>query len=59
MAKEYAQDFEVPELPQVVFLAILLNDAVKLEVLRQIDDYSNGFGPQGVTLECFSGVDRA
>ncbi|KAJ8426088.1 LOW QUALITY PROTEIN: hypothetical protein Cgig2_006569 [Carnegiea gigantea] len=34
VAEEYAQDYKVPELPQVVFLAMLLNDAVKLGVLR-------------------------
>ncbi|KAJ8422466.1 hypothetical protein Cgig2_017473 [Carnegiea gigantea] len=45
--EEYTQDFEVPELPQVVFLAMLLNDAVKLKVLRQMDDCGNGVGPQG------------
>ena len=33
MAEEYAQDYEVPELPQVVFIAMLLSDAVKLGVL--------------------------
>ena len=34
VAGEYTQDYEVPELPQVVFLAMLLNDVVKLSVLR-------------------------
>ncbi|KAJ8434782.1 hypothetical protein Cgig2_033732 [Carnegiea gigantea] len=34
VAKEYAQDYEVPEFPQVVFLAMLYNDTVKLGVLR-------------------------
>ncbi|KAJ8436130.1 hypothetical protein Cgig2_001157 [Carnegiea gigantea] len=34
MAEEYAQDYEAPELPQVVFMVMLLNDAVKLAVLR-------------------------
>ncbi|KAJ8439000.1 hypothetical protein Cgig2_012996 [Carnegiea gigantea] len=34
-AKEYAQDYEVPELPQVVFLAMLLNNVVKLDVPRR------------------------
>jgi len=33
-AEEYARDYEVSKLPQVVFLAMLLNDAVKLDVLR-------------------------
>jgi len=33
VAEEYAQDYEVPDLPQVVFLAMLLNDAAKLGVL--------------------------
>ena len=30
-----ARDYEVPELSQVVLLAMLLNDAVKLDVLRR------------------------
>ncbi|KAJ8451470.1 LOW QUALITY PROTEIN: hypothetical protein Cgig2_017861 [Carnegiea gigantea] len=30
VTKEYAQIYELPELPQVVFRAILLNDAIKL-----------------------------
>ncbi|KAJ8419917.1 hypothetical protein Cgig2_028486 [Carnegiea gigantea] len=34
VAEEYAQDCEVPELPQAVFLAMLLNDTMKLGVLR-------------------------
>ena len=29
MAEEYARDYNLPEMPQVVFLAMLLNDAVK------------------------------
>ncbi|KAJ8438742.1 hypothetical protein Cgig2_020297 [Carnegiea gigantea] len=29
-----AKDYEVPELPQVVFLTMFLNDAVKLDILR-------------------------
>ncbi|KAJ8422197.1 hypothetical protein Cgig2_000662 [Carnegiea gigantea] len=33
--EEYARDYDVPELPQVVFLAMLLNDVVKLIVLRR------------------------
>ncbi|KAJ8434141.1 hypothetical protein Cgig2_000861 [Carnegiea gigantea] len=33
-AEEYARDYEVPELPQVVFLVMLLNGAVKVGVLR-------------------------
>ncbi|KAJ8426849.1 hypothetical protein Cgig2_006524 [Carnegiea gigantea] len=33
-AEEYAREYEVPELLQEVFLAMLLNDAVKLGVLR-------------------------
>ncbi|KAJ8430365.1 hypothetical protein Cgig2_007595 [Carnegiea gigantea] len=33
-AEEYARDSKVPELPLVVFLAMLLNDTVKLGVLR-------------------------
>ena len=33
-AEKYASDYEVPELPKVVFLAMLLNDAMKLGVLR-------------------------
>ncbi|KAJ8423521.1 hypothetical protein Cgig2_011982 [Carnegiea gigantea] len=33
MVEEYARDYDVPELPQV-FLAMLLNDAMKLSVLR-------------------------
>ncbi|KAJ8441292.1 hypothetical protein Cgig2_013399 [Carnegiea gigantea] len=32
-AEEYAWDYEIPELPQVVFLAMLLNDTMKLGVL--------------------------
>ena len=30
---EYAHDYEVPELPQVVFMEMLLNDAITLGVL--------------------------
>ncbi|KAJ8435893.1 LOW QUALITY PROTEIN: hypothetical protein Cgig2_010926 [Carnegiea gigantea] len=33
-AEEYAWDYEVPELPYVVFLAMLLNDGVKLGILH-------------------------
>ncbi|KAJ8429284.1 LOW QUALITY PROTEIN: hypothetical protein Cgig2_016322 [Carnegiea gigantea] len=33
-AEEYAPNYEVPELLQVVFLVMLLNDAMKLGVLR-------------------------
>ncbi|KAJ8434504.1 hypothetical protein Cgig2_001557 [Carnegiea gigantea] len=33
-AEEYAQDYEVPQLSQVAFFTMLLNDAVKLGVLR-------------------------
>ena len=33
MEKEYAQIYELPELPQVVFRAMLLNDTMKLSVL--------------------------
>jgi len=33
MAKQYAQDYDLDETSQVVFLAMLLNDAVKLGVL--------------------------
>ena len=33
VAEEYAQDYEVPELPQAIFMAMLLNDIVKLGVL--------------------------
>ncbi|KAJ8432190.1 hypothetical protein Cgig2_013732 [Carnegiea gigantea] len=32
-AEECAQDYKVPELPHVVFLAMLINDAVKLGIL--------------------------
>ena len=35
MAEEYAQDYEVPKLPLVVFMEMLLNDAVKLNVLSR------------------------
>ncbi|KAJ8453190.1 LOW QUALITY PROTEIN: hypothetical protein Cgig2_008074 [Carnegiea gigantea] len=35
MAKEYAQDYEVPKLPHVVFMTMLLNDAMKLGVLSR------------------------
>ncbi|KAJ8425510.1 hypothetical protein Cgig2_024221 [Carnegiea gigantea] len=34
MAKEYAQDYNLLEIPQMMFLVMLLNDAVKLGVLR-------------------------
>ena len=34
VAEEYTQDYEVPELPQVVFLARLHNDTMKLVVLH-------------------------
>ncbi|KAJ8434129.1 hypothetical protein Cgig2_024247 [Carnegiea gigantea] len=43
VAEEYAQDYEVPELPQVVFMAMLLNDVVKLGVLSR-----HGLGVTGV-----------
>ncbi|KAJ8431879.1 hypothetical protein Cgig2_001571 [Carnegiea gigantea] len=33
VAKEYAQDYEVPELHQVLFMAMPLNDAVRLGML--------------------------
>jgi len=33
-AEEYTREYKVPELPKVVFLAMLLNDAVKFGVLR-------------------------
>ncbi|KAJ8425253.1 hypothetical protein Cgig2_015860 [Carnegiea gigantea] len=33
MVEEFAQDYEVLELPQVVFMSMLLNDDVKLSVL--------------------------
>ena len=33
-AEEYVRDYEVPELPQVVLLVMLLNDAVKLGTLH-------------------------
>ena len=33
MVEEYARDYEASELTQVVFMAILLNNAVKLGVL--------------------------
>jgi len=32
--KETTRDFEVAEVPQVVFVAMLLNDAVKLSILH-------------------------
>jgi len=34
MAEEAAGCFELPELPQVIFYAMLLNEAVKLGVLH-------------------------
>ena len=33
-AEEATRDFSLPDIPQVVFLAMLLNDAMKLGVLR-------------------------
>ncbi|KAJ8438645.1 hypothetical protein Cgig2_016391 [Carnegiea gigantea] len=33
VAEEIARDFDVPEIPQVVFLAMLLNNTVKLGIL--------------------------
>jgi len=35
VAQEAAREFELPEMPQAVFLAMLLNDTVKLGVLRE------------------------
>ena len=34
MAEEYARDYDLSDTPQVVFLAMLLIDAVKLSILR-------------------------
>jgi len=45
MAEEYAQDYEVAELPQVVFMAMLLNDVMKLGVLsRRMNRLSKSCG---------------
>ena len=33
--EEYAWDYEVLELPQVVFMAMLLNDVVKIGILHK------------------------
>jgi len=58
-AEEYARDYEVLELPQVVFLAMLLNDAVKLGVLRGWMIGGNGVSPQRVAVEHLPGMGRA
>ncbi|KAJ8428431.1 hypothetical protein Cgig2_003133 [Carnegiea gigantea] len=34
MAEEYARDYNLPKMPQIVFLTMLLNDTVKLGVLH-------------------------
>ncbi|KAJ8433471.1 hypothetical protein Cgig2_020643 [Carnegiea gigantea] len=55
VAEEYAQDYGLPETPQVVFLAMLLNDAVKLGIPR-MDNWHNGVGPQRVAVEHLPGM---
>ncbi|KAJ8421005.1 hypothetical protein Cgig2_021764 [Carnegiea gigantea] len=57
MDEEYAQDYKVPKLPQVVFLTILLNDAVKVGVLRRIMETRRQEASSGSKEEESSGSD--
>ena len=40
-AADYARDYKVPELPQVVFLVILLIDTVEARHCMWVDDWDN------------------